>query len=469
MLINQYHQNQPIKYPKIKDLPRQYARDGVIGLPNISEPQVVRHYTRLSVKNFSIDGNFYPLGSCTMKYNPKVCHSLASLPEFADIHPQTPENLSQGTLEILYNLQEDLKQITNMDAVSLAPAAGSQGELAGCLIIKKYFADKNETIRTQIIIPDAAHGTNPASAKMAGFDVIQIPTCENGDLKLDDLKQAISEKTAAIMLTNPSTLGLFEPNIIEISKTIHAAGALLYYDGANLNAIMGKTNPAIMGFDIIHTNLHKTFATPHGGGGPGAGPIAVCAKLKDYLPNPVIIKKDGEYHKADNKNSIGKLTANFGNVGVLIRAYIYIKLCGNEGLKRVSEIAVLNANYLKTKLEQAGFDIFQPKKLCSHEFIISFNKLKKETGVTAFDIAKRLLDYNIHPPTVYFPSLVPECFLIEPTETESKQELDNFVEIMIKINEEAQNNPDLLKNAPNNLKLKRLDELKAAKELNLRF
>jgi glycine dehydrogenase subunit 2 len=447
-------------------IPNKYKRNNKLELSNLSEPEVVRHYTKLSAKNFSIDTNFYPLGSCTMKYNPKICHLLASCDEFTTLHPKAPESLTQGTLEILYRLQQNLKAITGMDEVSLSPVAGSAGELAGCLIIKKYFSqDQN---RTQIIIPDAAHGTNPASAKMAGFEVIEIKTATDGCLDFQQLKNVVCNKTAAIMLTNPSTLGLIESNIKDIAKLMHSVGALLYYDGANLNSIMGKTNPYVMGFDIIHMNLHKTFATPHGGGGPGAGPIAVVKKLAKFLPNPVIDKKNDVYYKRNNESSIGKLTANFGNIGVLIRAYIYIKLQGAEGLHNVTKIAVLNANYLKSKLIKAGFDIYQKEKLCSHEFIISFARLKKETGITAFDFAKRLLDYDIHPPTVYFPSLVPECFLVEPTETESKKTLDEFIKIMIKIKEEAESNPVLLKNAPNNLAVGRLDELKAAKDLILK-
>lgn len=442
-------------------------------LPEVSELDVVRHYTRLSQKNFSIDSHFYPLGSCTMKYNPRAAHQLASLPGFLQRHPLADDAHSQGYLQCAYEVQEILRQVTGMRAVSLTPMAGAQGELAGCLMIKAYHQARNDTARVEMIVPDAAHGTNPATAVMCGFKVREVPTMACGDVDVDALRAMVGPQTAGIMLTNPSTLGVFERQIEAISKLIHAAGGLLYYDGANLNAIMGKTRPGDMGFDVMHINLHKTFATPHGGGGPGAGPVAVSERLVPYLPTPIVAKNEsGQFRwltEQDCPQSIGRLSAFMGNAGILLRACIYMRLLGREGLKRVSEFATLNANYLMKRLAQAGFTLAFPKRRASHEFIITFKTEKAQYQVTALDIAKRLLDYGIHAPTMYFPLLVPECWLIEPTETETCQTLDRFVDVMMEIRDEIKRDPDFIRRAPHSTIARRLDEVKAARELNLVF
>lgn len=440
--------------------------------PACSELQVVRHYTRLSRKNFSIDTQFYPLGSCTMKYNPRGIHKAASLPGFLDRHPLAASESSQGFLEVLHNLQTYLLDITGMTGISLTPMAGSQGEFAGVAMIKAYHQSRGDHQRDEMLIPDAAHGTNPASAVMCGFKVIEIPTASNGDIDLEELRRKISPRTAGIMLTNPSTLGLFMTQIKEIASMVHQAGGLLYYDGANLNAIVGKVRPGDMGFDVMHLNLHKTFATPHGGGGPGSGPVAVGKRLEAFLPLPIVIKKQDRYEwatRADIPQSIGRLSCFMGNAGILVRACFYIQLLGREGLMRVSEHATLNANYLLAKLSQIGFHPAYPTRRASHEFIVSLNQEKKEYGITAMDLAKRLLDYGIHAPTTYFPLLVPECLLIEPTETECLETLDEFVHAMQSIRHEMQTNPLQLKDAPHTLPVKRLDDVKAARELNLNF
>lgn len=440
--------------------------------PECSELQVVRHFTKLSKLNFSIDTHFYPLGSCTMKYNPRGVHQAASLSGFLKHHPLTPAALSQGTLQILFELQQYLIEITGMQAVSLTPMAGSQGEFAGVAMIKAYHQAKGDHQRTEMLIPDAAHGTNPASAAMCGFDIIEIPTAEDGDIDLEALRRAVGPKTAGIMLTNPSTLGLFMRQISSVAEIVHGAGGLLYYDGANLNAILGQVRPGDMGFDVMHLNLHKTFATPHGGGGPGAGPVAVNAKLAPFLPLPIVLKDHAEYRLAthhDLPNSIGRLSCFMGNTGILLRAYFYIRLLGASGLYRVAQFATLNANYLLQKLTAAGYTPAYPKRRASHEFILNLSQLKKEYQVLAMDVAKRLLDYGFHAPTTYFPLLVPECLLIEPTETESKQELDRFVEAMHAILIEARTNSTLLKDAPHHLPVKRLDDVKAARELDLNY
>ena len=407
---------------KINNIPDNLLRKDKIRWPVKSELEVVRHFTLLSQKNFCIDTNFYPLGSCTMKYNPKAAHALALLSGFANAHPLAPVSHTQGLLKALYDLQETLKYITGMHDISLTPMAGAQGEYAGLKMIKAYHDNKKDYNRTEIIVPTAAHGTNPASAAMCGFKVVEVKCEVNGDVDIDELKTLISDKTAGIMLTNPSTLGVFEQKILEISKLIHDAGGLLYYDGANLNAILGYCRPGDMGFDAIHLNLHKTFATPHGGGGPGGAPVAVSKRLAEFLPTPKVIKNDNNYYnwlyKQDNK-SIGSLSAFKGNFGVLIRAYIYIRMLGKTGLTRVSEHATLNANYIMHNLEALGYTLAFPTRKASHEFIITAKSLKKLYGVTALDIAKRLLDYKIHAPTIYFPLLIDECLLIEPTETES--------------------------------------------------
>lgn len=425
-----------------------------VNLPELSEVDVVRHYTRLSEMNFGIDTGTYPLGSCTMKYNPKVTEELSRL--FCEYHPLQDVSTVQGCLEIMYNLQEYLKLISGTDAVTLQPAAGAGGELTGALIVKAY-----QKGRTEMIIPDSAHGTNPASAHMAGFTVVEIPSNDEGTVDLDALKGAVSEKTAGLMLTNPNTLGIFEKDILEIADIVHEVGGLLYYDGANLNAIAGVCRPGDMGFDIVHFNLHKTFSTPHGGGGPGAGPVGVTTELREYLPVP-LIEYNGEDYSLDYDlpHTIGKVHGFYGNVQVVVKAYVYTLLMGSY-IKKASEIAVLNANYLAQKLRDHYELPYSP--LRKHELVLSCEKIKKETGVKALDIAKRLLDYGIHAPTIYFPLIVPEALMIEPTESESKEDLDTFIEVMITIKKECYKTPDLVKEAPHNTAVTRLDEVKAAR------
>lgn len=443
----------------------KFLRKTSLNLPQLSELEVLRHYKELSDKNFCIEKGFYPLGSCTMKYNPKVNELLANLEGFTNLHPLQSDEDSQGALELMYNLQNDLKEITGMDAISLQPAAGAHGELSGMMIIKKYFEAKGEK-RTKVIIPDSAHGTNPASAKMCGFECIEIKSNEKGQVDVEALKAVLDESVAAIMMTNPNTLGLFEENILEISKMMHDNGSLLYYDGANFNAIMGYTNPKLMGFDVVHINLHKTFSTPHGGGGPGSGPIGVVEKLKDFLPVPVIAC-DGEkyFRNYDLKNSIGKVKSFYGNFGVLVRAYAYILMMGRN-LKTVSEDAVLNANYLKEKLK--GTYELPYDDICMHEFVLSGDKQKAQ-GVSTLGIAKRLMDENTHPPTVYFPLIVHEAIMIEPTETENKERLDEFVDVMLKIAKEIEQNPEEVLKSPQTTPVKKIDETLAARQPNLRY
>ena len=441
-------------------------------LPQVSELDAVRHYTNLSRRNFSIDTHFYPLGSCTMKYNPRACNSLAMLPQFLARHPAAPAATGQGFLACMFELQEMLKDVTGMAGVSLAPMAGAQGEFAGVAMIRAYHHARGDTARTEILVPNAAHGTNPASAVMCGYTVREIPTDREGNVEIAALAAAVGPHTAGLMLTNPSTLGVFERSIIEIRKIVHDAGGLLYYDGANLNAILGKVKPGDMGFDVIHINLHKTFSTPHGGGGPGAGPVGVATRLLPYLPLPMVALKTKTYvllGEQDVPQSIGRLSAHLGNAGVLLRAYIYARLLGSQGMQRVAEYATLNANYLMVELKKAGFDIAFPTRRASHEFIVTLKKLKDETGVSAMDFAKRLLDKGFHAPTTYFPLLVPECLLIEPTETESKQTLDAFVQAMAEILREAREQPDLVKAAPHTTPVRRLDDVKAARELDLKW
>ncbi|ATN85258.1 aminomethyl-transferring glycine dehydrogenase subunit GcvPB [Coxiella burnetii] len=454
------------------DIPANLLRHDAPRLPELSELEVVRHFTRLSTQNFSIDTHFYPLGSCTMKYNPRAANRLASLPGYLKRHPLSPAPQSQAFLQCLYELQTMLTEITGMEKISLTSMAGAQGEFAGVAMIKAYHESRGDYDRTEMIVPDAAHGTNPASAAMCGFTVKEISTTKDGDIDLEKLRQMVGAKTAGIMLTNPSTLGVFERQISEVAKIIHNAGGLLYYDGANLNAILGKYRPGDMGFDVMHLNLHKTFATPHGGGGPGAGPVAAGPRLSKFLPVPMVGKNKEGYDWLTEKEcpkSIGRLSAFMGNSGVLLRAYIYLRLLGKEGLSRVAEFSTLNANYLMKRLEQLGFTLAFPNRRASHEFIITLKPLTRAYGVTALDIAKRLLDYGFHAPTIYFPLLVPECLLIEPTETESKQTLDHFIEAMEKILIEIKTTPDLLRNAPHQQLINRLDEVKAARELDLRW
>lgn len=462
--------------PKVSNkqhtIPAEYLRKSPPRWPACSELQVVRHFTLLSRMNFSIDTNFYPLGSCTMKYNPRGVHKAASIPGFINRHPLATPEASQGFLSVLHTLQDYLAEITGMPGVSLTPMAGSQGEFAGVAMIKAYHQSRGDSARDEILIPDAAHGTNPASAVMCGFKVVEIPTGPDGDINLEELRQKIGPKTAGIMLTNPSTLGLFMRQIKEIAGMVHQAGGLLYYDGANLNAILGKVRPGDMGFDVMHLNLHKTFATPHGGGGPGAGPVAVGKRLLPFLPLPIVMKENEQYRwasRADFPQSIGRLSCFMGNAGILLRAYFYIRVLGKEGLLRVSEYATLNANYLLAELTKAGFTPAYPGRRASHEFILTLSPEKKKYGITAMDLAKRLLDYGFHAPTTYFPLLVPECLLIEPTETECKAELDGFISAMKTILHEAETNPALLKDAPHTLPVKRLDDVKAARELDLNY
>lgn len=456
------------------NIPENFKRNTSALLPEVSEMQMVRHYTNLSRKNFSIDTQFYPLGSCTMKYNPRGAHRAASHPDFLRRHPLTPEQHSQGFLACLFDLQEMLKDLTGMKGVSLTPMAGAQGEFAGIAMIRAYHEARKDNERTEIIIPSAAHGTNPATAVMCGYKVREVEVKPDGDVDIEALKAAVGPQTAGLMMTNPSTCGVFERRIEEIAKIVHEAGGLLYYDGANLNAILGKVKPGDMGFDVLHMNLHKTFATPHGGGGPGAGPIGVGERLLPYMPTPVVglEAREGKnyYRWLDEKDipgTIGKLSAFMGNAGVLLRAYFYALLLGREGMNRVGEFATLNANYMAKRLGDAGFKLAYEDRRATHEFIITFSKEAKELGVNAMDFAKRLLDYGYHSPTTYFPLLIPECFLIEPTETECKEELDGFIDALIKILDEAHNDSDLLKSAPMTLPVKRLDDVKAARELDL--
>ena len=447
-------------------IPQEFLRENNVGLPQLSELEVMRHYKDLSDLNFCIEKGFYPLGSCTMKYNPKVNEMLSALEGF-NIHPNCDDDLAQGSLKLMYNLQEALKEVTGMDAITLQPSAGAHGEMTGMMIIKKYFDSIGETNRTKVIIPDSAHGTNPASAKMAGFDCIEIKSNSKGQVDIDALKTALDKDVAAIMMTNPNTLGIFEEQVEEISKLMHENGSLLYYDGANFNAIMGHTNPKLMGFDVVHLNLHKTFSTPHGGGGPGAGPVGVVDKLKDYLPTPVI-EFDGEkyFRNYNLKNTIGSVKDFYGNFSVLVKAYAYILMLG-KNLKNASSNAVLNANYLKEKLK-GHYDLPYDEP-CMHEFVLSGEKQKHESGVSTLNIAKALMDGNTHPPTVYFPLIVHEAIMIEPTESETKEKLDEFVATMLKIAEDAKNNPEKILSAPHSTPVKKIDEVTAARKPDLNY
>jgi glycine dehydrogenase subunit 2 len=453
-------------------IPEKLRRKTPPLLPEVSELQAVRHYTRLSQLNFSIDTHFYPLGSCTMKYNPRACNTLASLPEFLARHPLAPEDRSQGFLACMYELQEMLKAVTGMAGVSLTPMAGAQGEFAGVAMIRAYHQSRGDKDRTEVLVPDAAHGTNPATATQLGMTVREIPTDAQGDVDLDALKAVVGPKTAGIMLTNPSTLGVFERRIKPIAETVHKAGGLLYYDGANLNAILGKVRPGDMGFDVIHMNLHKTFSTPHGGGGPGSGAVGVSKRLLPFMPIP-LVGKEGDclrwLDERDLPQSIGRLSAFMGNAGVLLRAYVYARLLGREGMHRVAEFATLNANYLASRLAERGFDLAFKGRRASHEFIITLKRQKQEIDLTATDVAKRLLDYGFHAPTIYFPLLVPECLLIEPTETEDKDTLDAFVDALCKIWDEAKKDVAYVKGAPYTLPVRRLDDVRAARQLDIRY
>ncbi len=453
------------KTTDVNFIPQNLLREGSIGLPQLSELETMRHYKELSDLNFCIEKGFYPLGSCTMKYNPKVNEFLSSLEGF-NIHPNSDDNLAQGSLKLMYNLQKALLEVTGMDAITLQPSAGAHGEMTGMMIIQKYFDSIGEN-RTKVIIPDSAHGTNPASAKMAGFDVVEIKSNSKGQVDIEALKAVLDKDVAAIMMTNPNTLGIFEEGVKEISDLMHANGSLLYYDGANFNAIMGWTNPKLMGFDVVHLNLHKTFSTPHGGGGPGAGPVAVVERLKDYLPTPVV-EFDGEkyYRNYNLQHTIGSVKDFYGNFSVLVRAYTYILMMG-KNLKNASENAVLNANYLKEKLKKY-YDLPYDEP-CMHEFVLTGERQKHENGVSTLNIAKALMDGNTHPPTVYFPLIVHEAIMIEPTESESKEKLDEFVETMIQIAEESKTNPEKILSAPHTTPVKKIDEVTAARKPDLKY
>jgi len=449
-----------------KLLPAELLRTKDPQLPEVSQVEIFQHYIKLSKMNYGVDDGLYPLGSCTMKYNPKINEDLARLTEFKDAHPLQGEELSQGSLRLMYELGELLKKIGGMDDITLQPAAGAHGELVGMLLIKKYFEDKREIDkRKKILLPDSAHGTNPASAHIAGFEVVETKSNERGMVKLKALRENTDETVAGIMLTVPNTLGIFEEDILKITEIIHEAGGLCYFDGANLNSILGRARPGDMGIDIVHYNLHKTFSTPHGGGGPGSGPVAVVKKLAPYLPVPLVRKKDGRYYlDYDQPKSIGKIHTFYGNFAVMVKAYAYIRMLGDEGLKEVSENAVLNANYLKERLKKTYKLPYD--RLCKHEFVLSGAGLAED--IHTVDIAKRLIDYGFHPPTIYFPLIVPEALMIEPTETVSKEELDRFIEAMEQIAKEAKENPELLKEAPHKAPVRRLDEVKAAREPKLR-
>ena len=447
-------------------LPQVLLRKEAVGLPQFSELEVMRHYKELSDRNFCIEKGFYPLGSCTMKYNPKVNELLASLEGFVNLHPLQDDEDAQGALELMYNLQEELKKITGMDAVTLQPAAGAHGELTGMMVIKKYFEVKGETKRKKVIVPDSAHGTNPASAKMCGFDIVEVKSNSKGQVDVESLKSLLDDEVAAIMMTNPNTLGIFEENVLEISKLMHDNGSLLYYDGANFNAIMGWTNPALMGFDVVHLNLHKTFATPHGGGGPGAGPVGVKSFLKEFLPVPSIEFDGNKYYRNYNvEHTIGKVRSFYGNFGVLVRAYAYILMMG-KNLKLASADAVLNANYIKEKLK--GVYELPYDEPCMHEFVLSGEK-QHHQGVSTLGIAKRLMDSNCHPPTVYFPLIVHEAIMIEPTESESKEVLDGFIDTMLKIAKEIEENPEEVLKSPQTTPIKKVDETLAARHPDLTY
>jgi glycine dehydrogenase subunit 2 len=442
-------------------VPAKMARKTPLTLPNVSEPRIVRHYTRLSQMNFGIDSGPYPLGSCTMKYNPKINEEVAANPKFARLHPASPAAASQGLLEMMFKLQQWLAAISGMHSVTIQPAAGAQGEWTAMLITRAYHESRGESNRHEVVIPDSAHGTNPASAAMAGYDVVEIKS-KDGAVDLAALRAAVSkERTAAFMITNPSTLGLFEKNIQEVAKIVHDAGALLYYDGANFNAILGKTNPGVMGFDMVHFNLHKTFSTPHGGGGPGAGPVGVVEKLAPFLPVPMVSMEDGKFALDYNHpHSIGRVKGWWGNAGMFVRCHTYMRLFGADGLTENTEIAVLNANYIHHRLKAVFTSDVQPSAPRKHETVLSGGKILRERGIRVADIAKRLLDYGIHAPTIYFPMIVEESIMIEPTETETKEALDGICDALLAI---AQEDPEVVRSAPHNTAVSRVDEVEAAR------
>lgn len=452
-----------VKENNLSDMiPDNLIRHNELSLPEVSEVELTRHYTNLSYKNYSVDKGFYPLGSCTMKYNPKVNEDISSMAKFTNIHPLQPEESVQGSLKVMYDLEKMLCELTGMDKFTLEPAAGAHGELTGMMIIKAYHEYRHDYKRKNMIVPDSAHGTNPASASTAGFNVVEIKSGKDGLIDIDSLKEVLNDNVAGLMLTNPNTLGLFEKNIKEISNLVHDAGGLLYYDGANMNANMGITRPGDMGFDVVHLNLHKTFSTPHGGGGPGSGPVGVKGDLINFLPVPIVDKINEKYVLNYNiPNTIGKVRSFYGNFGIIVRAYAYILTMGNEGLKKASEIAVLNANYLKEMLK----DVYELpiSSVCKHEFVLSGLK-DKTNDVSTLDIAKRIIDYGFHPPTIYFPLIIDSALMIEPTETESKETLDEFINAMKDIAKEAHEKPELLKDAPHDTFVRRLDEVNAARK-----
>ncbi|PLT34733.1 aminomethyl-transferring glycine dehydrogenase subunit GcvPB [Bacillus sp. V5-8f] len=457
-----------VKAVAIEDiLPSEYIREDAAELPEVSELDIMRHYTALSRRNHGVDSGFYPLGSCTMKYNPKINENIARLNGFAHINPHQDEKTVQGALELMYDLQEHLIEITGMDQVTLQPAAGAHGEWTGLMMIRAYHEGNGDSKRTKVIVPDSAHGTNPASATVAGFETVTVKSDENGLVDLEDLKRVVGADTAALMLTNPNTLGLFEENILEMAEIVHNAGGKLYYDGANLNAVLSKARPGDMGFDVVHLNLHKTFTGPHGGGGPGSGPVGVKNDLIPFLPKPLVAKKEGQYFlDYERPQSIGRVKPYYGNFGINVRAYTYIRSMGPDGLKAVTENAVINANYMMRRL--APYFDLPFDRHCKHEFVLS-GKRQKKLGVRTLDIAKRLLDFGYHPPTIYFPLNVEECIMIEPTETESKETLDAFIEAMIQIAKETEETPEVVQEAPHTTVIKRLDETLAARKPVLRY
>lgn len=446
----------------IDSIPEGMRRKRALEFPEMTEPEVVRHFTNLSKKNFSIDTHFYPLGSCTMKYNPKVNEWASALDGFAAVHPMQPENTAQGVLGVYYELEQYLKTITGMDRFTLQPAAGAHGELAGMMLVRAYHTAKGETKRRKVLVPDSSHGTNPASAALFGYHVVEIKSNARGRVDMKTLEAALDDEVACLMLTNPNTLGLFEEDILEVAKKVHEKGGLLYYDGANLNALLGIARPGDMGFDIVHLNLHKTFSTPHGGGGPGSGPVGVKSRLIPYLPVPLIDKENGVYKMIYSiKDSIGRVKSFFGNFGMILRAYVYIRTLGLSGLKDASEDAILNANYLKEKLKSV-FPVAVDEP-CMHEFVMTLKDAKSK-DIHSGDVGKRLLDYGIHAPTVHFPLVVEEALMVEPTESETKETLDRFIKCMIEIAQEIQNDPEKVKTAPHTLPVNRPDEVLAARK-----
>ncbi len=448
-------------------IPGEFLNDSELELPELYEVDIIRHYTNLSNKNYGLDTGFYPLGSCTMKYNPKINEDTARYDGFANLHPLQPDDCTQGSLQLLHELELSLSEIAGMDRTTLQPAAGAHGELTGVMIIKAYHEKRGEGHRNKIIVPDSAHGTNPATAGMAGYKIVEIKSTKDGLVDLDALRAAVGDDTAGLMLTNPNTLGIFDKGIKEIAEIVHEAGGLLYYDGANANAILGYARPGDMGFDVVHFNLHKTFSTPHGGGGPGSGPVGVKKELVPFLPVPMVEKKDDKYFlDYDYPDSIGKVKDFYGHFGILVRAYTYILTMGSDGLKKASEMAVLNANYLCSQLKD--YYHLPIDTIYKHEFVLGGLK-DTLSEVTTLDIAKRLLDLGYHPPTIYFPLIINEALMIEPTETESKETLDEFIQAMIQIAKEAESDPAILKSAPNRTKVRRPNEVKAARDINVKY